>query len=179
MELYVIRHGEVDLNLKHLINGVNDSSLNETGIKQARSKQDEVKKLNLDYIICSPLLRTRQTCDIINVNNVEVIYDNRLIERDSRSMQYTLDSNLDLDIWYDHTKEVIYKDTEGFGSVCKRVYGFLDEIKEKYPNSNILLVTHGDVCKAIYTYFNKDSWEYIKNNEQKNCEIVKLEMHTL
>lgn len=172
MELYVIRHGEVDLNLKHLINGVNDSSLNETGIKQACSKQDEVKKLNLDYIICSPLLRTRQTCDIINVNNVEVIYDNRLIERDSRSMQYTLDSNLDLDIWYDRTKEVIYKDTEGFESVCKRVYGFLDEIKEKYPNSNILIVTHGDVCKAIYTYFNKDSWEYIKSNEQKNCEIV-------
>lgn len=176
MELYVIRHGEVDLNLKNLVNGVNESSLNETGIKQATDKQEEVKKLNLDYIICSPLFRTRQTCNIINVNNIEVIYDNRLIERDSRSLDCTPADNLDWDIWYDPAKDVIYKDTEGFGSVCDRVYQFLDEIKEKFCDSNILLVTHGDICKAIYTYFNKDSLEYIKSNEQKNCEIVKYTM---
>lgn len=176
MELYVIRHGEVDLNLKNLVNGVNNSCLNETGIKQATDKQEEVKKLNLDYIICSPLFRTRQTCNIINVNNIEVIYDNRLIERDSKSLDLTPASNLDFNIWYDHTKEVVYKDSEGFKSVCSRVYQFLDEMKEKYCDSNILLVTHGDVCKAIYTYFNKDSWDYIKENEQKNCEIVKYIM---
>lgn len=59
MQLYVIRHGEVDLNLKHLINGINDSCLNEKGIKQALERQEDVKKLNPDYIICSPLYRTR------------------------------------------------------------------------------------------------------------------------
>ena len=172
MKLYVIRHGEVDLNLKHLINGINDSCLNEKGIKQALERQEDVRNLNLDYIICSPLYRTRQTCNLINVNDVEVIYDKRLVERDSKSMQYKSDSELDLDLWYEYTKDVVYGDAEGFKSICTRVYQFLDEIKEKYYNSNILIVTHGDVCKAIYTYFNKDLWEYIKSNEQKNCEIV-------
>ncbi len=31
----------------------------------------------------------------------------------------------------------------------------LDEIKEKYKNKNILLVTHGGVARAIHFYFNE------------------------
>ena len=36
MNLYVIRYGEVDLNVKKLLNGRNDSFLTENGIKQAK-----------------------------------------------------------------------------------------------------------------------------------------------
>ena len=51
---------------------------------------------------------------------------------------------------------------------------FLDELKEKYPDKAILLVTHGDVCKAIYAYFNNvtDANE-INLCGQENCEIRK------
>ena len=59
----------------------------------------------------------------------------------------------------------------------------LDEIKEKYKNKNILLVTHGGVARAIYFYFNelpKDGQieKYLPNNsntEQANkhtCQII-------
>ena len=77
----------------------------------------DVRNLNLDYIICSPLYRTRQTCNLINVNDVEVIYDKRLVERDSKSMQYKSDSELDLDLWYDLLKmlfTVMLKDLKVF-----------------------------------------------------------------
>ena len=55
MELFVIRHGEVDLNAKHLLNGRNDSSLTEKGINQARSASETIKELPIDVILCSPL----------------------------------------------------------------------------------------------------------------------------
>ena len=43
--------------------------------------QDNIKNMNLDVIYCSPLIRAKHTCEIINVNKVPVIYDDRLMER--------------------------------------------------------------------------------------------------
>lgn len=39
MNLYVIRHGEVELNVKRLLNGRNNSCLTDQGITQAKKKQ--------------------------------------------------------------------------------------------------------------------------------------------
>ena len=35
-KIYVIRHGETDVNVKNQINGRNDGMLNEVGINQAK-----------------------------------------------------------------------------------------------------------------------------------------------
>lgn len=36
----------------------------------------------------------------------------------------------------------------------ERIYQTLDDIIAKYPNKNILLVTHGGVSIPVYCYFN-------------------------
>ena len=55
-----------------------------------------------------------------------------------------------------------------------RTKDILNELKEKYPNKTILLVTHGDVCKAINAYWNNiTDAKTINSSEQKNCEIRK------
>lgn len=59
MNLYVIRHGEVDLNVKKLLNGRNDSFLTENGIKQAKRASKEIKNTDIELVICSPLKRTK------------------------------------------------------------------------------------------------------------------------
>ena len=43
MKLYVIRHGEVDVNAKGLLNGRNDSILNAKGIKQVKQASEILK----------------------------------------------------------------------------------------------------------------------------------------
>lgn len=170
MNLYVMRHGEVDVNVKKQINGINNESLNSNGINQAKDKINEIAKLNIDLIICSPLKRTKETCKYSTNDNIPVMYDDRLRERDSKSMMYKSFSELDKNIWYDETKDIVYKDSEGFKSILNRTHELLEEIKTKYGKYNILLITHGDVCKAIYKYFNKNN---ISEFEQDNCEIVK------
>ena len=56
----------------------------------------------------------------------------------------------------------------------KRVEELLEEIQYKYKDKNILLVTHGDVCKAIYFYLNKiEEVNDIISFKHKNCEIKK------
>ena len=82
MKLYVVRHGRTNCNDEGKYNGKLDEDINETGIKQAEEARKKVEKLDIDLIICSPLLRTKHTCNIINANNIPIIYDKRLEERD-------------------------------------------------------------------------------------------------
>jgi probable phosphoglycerate mutase len=171
MNVYVVRHGETIVNVNNQINGHNEIDLTENGINQALEVAERLKNIKFDAIFCSPLCRTKHTAQIINKNSVEVIYDERLMERDSNSMQYLPVSMLDKNLWYSLADNITYSDSESFKSVLNRVTAFLDETKGHYNYNNILLVTHGDVCKAIKLYFDKSSNIY--NFNQQNCEIVK------
>lgn len=174
MKLYVVRHGETMMNVLKLVNGHNEIGLNIKGKMQASRAAQAMEKEHVDLVFCSPLKRTKQTCNIINSKNIDVIYEPRLKERNARSKQFTSENNIVMSEWYDINKDVLYKDTEGFKSVCSRISEFLKELENKYPDKSILLVTHGDVCKAIYTYYFKlkDAIEISEFN-QANCEIKK------
>ena len=53
-----------------------------------------------------------------------------------------------------------------------RVYSFLEEIKIKYKDKKILIVTHNGVCRAINACVKGiEKIEDIKDLGQKNCEI--------
>lgn len=177
LKLYVIRHGETIVNVKEKINSRNMIGLNKKGKQQAREASEYISKLDIDLIICSPLRRAVQTCNIINKNKVKVIYDRRLMERNARSMQFKKCSEIDFDLWYDIEKEVIYKNTEGFKALVNRVGQVIEEIKIKYPDKNILFSTHGDVCKAIYAYLNNiTDIKTIRAYRCKNCHIAEYDI---
>lgn len=177
MKLYVIRHALTNCNVEKKYNGKLDEDINETGILQAKKAQGIIRNLDIDLIICSPLLRTRHTCNIININNVPVIFDNRIEERNCGI--YTgkeLGEFYYTDYWNYYSK-IKVEGLESIQDLFKRIKDFLDEIKEKYKDKNILLVTHGGVARAIYFYFNelpKDGM--IQKFGASNCEIAEYEM---
>ena len=81
MKVYIVRHGET---LYNALNQYSDEKidLNENGILQAKELREEIKEINYDVIIASPLLRTRHTSQIINVHKKEIIIDERIKERE-------------------------------------------------------------------------------------------------
>ena len=88
-----------------------------------------------------------------------------------------------IDEYYDNEYYNYYstKPVEGLETLPElfnRVHSFLDEVKIKYSDKNILLVTHGAVARAIQFYFEempKDGM-LLKISGQKNCEIKEYEM---
>lgn len=177
MKLFVIRHGEVDVNIYEGINGRNTSVLTEKGVEQAKKATKTIRDLPIDLIICSPLKRTMQTCEIINAQNIPVLYE-RILERDARSMMYKVTATVDLNIFYNPNATIIFQDCEGFGSIIARVKSFIEDIKEKYYDKNILIVTHNDVCKAIRCVINNNyDIKEIINFNQKNCEVLEYEIN--
>ena len=172
MKLYVIRHGQTDVNLNNIINSWNDDDLNEAGIMEAEKIVDEIEKIDYDLIICSPLTRTKHTANIINVKRKDIILDKRIIERNAGELTKTSLTNIDKDDWWSLNPKYDYLDSETVHQVLSRITAFIDEIKDKYFQKNIILVTHGGVSKAIQAYF----YGIPKNNslqqyKHKNCEI--------
>ncbi len=153
MYLYVIRHGQTDWNIQKKLLSITDIPLNDTGVEQCKEAERLVKNLNYDLVICSPKIRTKQTAEIVNSKNIPIIYDDRLIERDSRSLEGIDVDTFNYRQFWTLGKDKI-KDEETIEECKTRVYELLDEIKEKYKGKNILIVTHNGICRLIYTYFN-------------------------
>ena len=173
MKFYVLRHGQTEVNVKKQINGRNDIGLTEEGIKEAKEAGERIKDIKIDLVFCSPLKRAIETCDYANVNKVETILDERLIERQSGSMEFESLSNLDYNLWFSRTPDTVYGDAEGYKFVIERVTSFIEEVKRKYKDKNILVITHGDVCRAFYVYFNpgvQDDEKVV--HRSKNCELT-------
>jgi len=69
LTLYVVRHGECEHNVEHLVAGQNDSPLTERGCRQARANGKRLAELArapaaLDYF-CSPLHRAATTMELL------------------------------------------------------------------------------------------------------------------
>ena len=155
MKIYFVRHGKTEWNKLKKMQGSADIPLNEEGIKQAYKTKELLRNIELDYAFCSPLIRAKQTLDIIlENNNIPVIYDERIRERNYGEFEGTI-KNVDFDYneFWNYTKNVKYKQAENIRDFFERIYSFLDDLKtENYEK--VLIVAHGGVSRPLDCYFN-------------------------
>ena len=176
MNLYVIRHGQVDCNYNHTIASYTEVELNSNGINQAKEASKEMLNIDYDIVFCSPQKRTKSTMEIVNIKNKKIIYDERLKERNAGILEGKKSTEVDLDnYWNIYSNQ--YKNSESLDDLFKRVYSFLEDLKnkEEYRQyENILVVTHDGVCRTIHCYFNGlPENGNIRLYRYDNCEIRK------
>ena len=177
MKLYVIRHGETEQGKNKIIANL-DESLNATGIEQAINVGKDIRKLNLDIIFCSPIQRAKYTLKLFNLDkNIPIIYDDRLIERNMGIYENVPFANLDWDVFWNYNSNIKYPELESMKEVYERIKKFIDELKERYFNKNILLVTHGGVSRVIYWYFNGIPIDGNSKNVNENCKIYEYDLN--
>ena len=167
--IYFVRHGETDYNLEGIVQGQLDIPLNENGIHQANEIKNKLKDLDIDIIFSSPLLRAKQTAEIINENlNVKIKYDERLKEFFAGNMQGTKIKD-----WSEEDKEnfKIYPENYGAESNIDFYNRCVNVFKEISKYKNVLIVSHGGVYRNLYRYVNnlKDITCFVPLPE--NCSI--------
>ncbi len=178
--IYITRHGQTEWNEKNKVMGKVDIPLSKIGLEQSGKLKEKVKQLQIDLIVCSPLLRARQTAEIINENHsVKIIYDDRISERCYGEFEGLNINDFDfLSYWnyYDNKK---YKYAENIRDFFARIYEFFDEIIKKYWNKNVLIVTHSGVGLSALCYFDNKIPEksLIETNSFSNCEIKSFEIN--
>lgn len=170
MKLYVVRHGQTEWNVLKKMQGSADIPLNEYGKEQAQETKAILENISFDIIFCSPLIRAKQTAEIINSNrDLDIIFDNRLRERNYGEFEGVSKSSFNYNDFWAYNKNLKYTKAENVQDFFKRIYNFLDEIKISYSDKNILIVCHAGITKAIECYVNgmmkdEEIGPYLPNN---------------
>ena len=79
--IYIIRHGQTEMNQRQVLQGRSDHVLNEEGVRQAEKAAAEMRGITFDHVFSSPLKRAVQTAEIV-APCAEVKIDVRLMEMD-------------------------------------------------------------------------------------------------
>ena len=150
MILYVVRHGQTEWNLEHRCQGISDIPLTEKGIEEAKELQELVKSLNIDVVISSPLTRARDTAKILVDNKLPINIDDRIIERDwGMNEGAKIDEVDQIDCW-DVILNTNVQNIERVQDFMKRVSEFIEDIKYRYHDKNVLVVAHSAVLRVIH-----------------------------
>jgi broad specificity phosphatase PhoE len=161
MQLVVIRHGETNMNKEGRLQGSKgpDLPLNETGRSDIAALRDTLILLP-KMISTSPLLRARETADILNERfHLPIILAPELMERDFGTLSGKLRSEVaselledDLEGHYDYRPY----GGESAEDVRTRVLRFLKTLPTE-GDDPIILITHRGVIRILYDLFPNDA----------------------
>ena len=176
MKLYISRHGQTPLNVEDLICGRSDVPLTEVGQQQAQKLAESALDKGIDVILCSPLLRARQTAQAVSdAIGVPIRIDERLVEFDFGTFDGR--SRFDEDfLWTRAQMPTRFPGGESAFDLAYRVYGLLYEIKEKYSDKTVLLVCHNCVSRMVRSFFVNMSAEEYGNYHAPNAQLVEYEL---
>jgi broad specificity phosphatase PhoE len=155
----VIRHGETEWNLKGLHQGILDSPLTARGIEQAEQVAKLLQKFSFDQLYSSDLGRAVQTTQIISAAiQLDATFDPRLRERNlgqlaGLSLAQFRELNPEAcEQYIKRNPEYVVPGGESAAQAYERSIACFEELSRKYPNQNILVVTHGFILEYLLRY---------------------------
>lgn len=157
---YFLRHGETEWNRQHIYMGSQDIPLNETGRAQAFLAAKLLENQGIKHIVTSPLLRAKETAEIINKKiNVDITIINELAECSWGEHEgKPVNDGTIAKQWLQGVSHLGAETAQDF---VKRVINGLNLVLE-FPDLT-LIVAHGGVYAAIQRVM---SWPLVN---LKNC----------
>ncbi|HMP67527.1 MAG TPA: class I tRNA ligase family protein [Candidatus Paceibacterota bacterium] len=190
---FVMRHGEAEHNINKVLNSDNShpANLTENGKRQIDEVISKIKSEKIDLIICSPLIRTRDTAKIISekigMSSDKIIEDKRLREIQSGILNNKSDQ--EFDNFFSSENDFLTKRPANGGEnlldVKKRMGDFIYDIDKKYSDKTILIISHdwplwmlqsvslGLDNKNIFKIANKD-FLFIETGEFRHFDFAPI-----
>lgn len=182
MKIYFIRHGETIWNKEKKIQGQSDIPLNNYGRELGYITADALKEIPFDVVYSSPLIRAKETAEILVKNrNLKIFEDHRLTE-----MSFGEGEGESLLEIHTHPEMKLYNfihnpgeytppaGGETFEELYERCKTFIEEViipSEKNYNT-MLIVGHGALIRGFIHNINnrpsKDFWIVT----HKNCSVT-------
>ena len=191
MLVYLIRHGETDLNKKKILQGQSDFELNDYGRELAKVTGAALKHIRFDKAYTSPLKRAKETAQLFlaeNENELPKLQEEKLIQEisfgDYEGYCYGKDGfnvpNQNFRYFFEAPEKYpTPPNGEGFTDVVKRTGEFWEELIANSDNANktIFLSTHGCALKAILMNIKKQELkDFWGEGVHKNCAVTVVEV---
>lgn len=178
---FVIRHGQAESNVSGTPKTKESDidNLTEKGIAQVKESAHFLEKENIDLIISSPLMRTRQTAVVLaeelSLKKEDVIFDPRLAEINVGA--FNGKTNAEYHGYFSSLEEKFIKkapEGESLQDLKKRVFEAVSEAEKKYEGKNILIVTHEYTAWMLFTVAKGLSiGESVKMKQERGDDFLK------
>ena len=182
MRIYIMRHGETDWNRENKIQGRVDIPLNENGRELARITAEKLKKIPFAAAITSPLIRAKETAEIImGDRSAPITEDWRIAELASgqgEGMQAKVNGSYVsvFENFFHHPEQ--YEPLPGgetLRHLCERTGDFLRDVtqREEWKDKTILVATHGAAMRGILNNVRGESLAHFwMGNLIRNCAVT-------
>ncbi len=174
MRIYVLRHGETDLNKKHVMQGWLDEPLNENGRALAARAGRALGGIRFDACYSSPLRRAAETAAIIlreSGNTIPVTTDERLREICFGELDGTaLPPETEVRFFSDPRSLDPFPGGEHVEDVCRRTQAFLHDLIRK--DGVFLVSTHGCALRAMLNPLYADPSDFWQGRVPPNCAVT-------
>lgn len=184
MKIYIIRHGETDLNKQRLLQGRYNSQLNDEGRGQAKDCAAWLKErgITFDRVYASPLDRAQETAQIATgTPRADIIQDERIIEigfGPYEMLPYeTLDDSM-MAYFRNPMKNPAPKGMETIEELVARASSFMEDLKALEHEAGIeriAIVTHGVTIRTLMAYLRGQTFEEGWDLMVGNCDIFYTE----
>ncbi|MGC4191801.1 MAG: histidine phosphatase family protein [Thermomicrobiales bacterium] len=182
VSLYLVRHGQTEGNARNLFIGVTDIPLDDVGMRQASLLAARFRKIPLDAVVSSPLVRAVRTADAIaGVCRTAVEIHPGLIETDFGDAEgRTIDEVRERfpDLYRRHAQPdsggVQWPGGESRSSFCQRVVASIGAICESHRGQAVAVVCHGGVIGAFLSDVDGGLPNDWKRYSVHNCSITHL-----
>ncbi|MBQ3378798.1 MAG: histidine phosphatase family protein [Clostridia bacterium] len=179
--IYIVRHGQTNMNKAHVMQGRSEHPLNAEGERQAAEVGRLMREKGVSFarVYSSPLGRAQATARLMSGTD-DIVTDERLIEMDYGPYEGTKLEKLPPELkafFKDFVNTPAPEGMEPLAAVTARMGSFLEQIKELAKEGDILIATHALAMKGALEYLTPESrggyWsKYIGNCAVYAAEIV-------
>lgn len=179
-----IRHGETDWNRQQRFQGQIDVPLNATGLAQAQRLRQRLAAEPADVLVCSDLLRTRQTAAPL----AEAWGLDPLLEPGVREQSFGVLEGLDVPtiqsrhpgLWADwlvHRADFALPGGESIRQFHTRVLQAVQALARAHAGRSVAVVTHGGVLDMLWRSAKALPLDGLRACEIPNTGINRLRWH--
>ena len=181
--LYIIRHGRTDWNDLHKLQGRTDVPLNSEGRRMAEEAREAYRNVHFDICFCSPLIRARETAEILlRGRNIPILSDDRLAEMSFGSFEGTENSfqipDCPINVLFFTPEQYVSPPggAESLDELFARTGTFLRERVDPLleEGKDILIVGHGAMNSSIVCQVRQLPRAQFWSAGIDNCKLMQL-----
>lgn len=187
MDLILIRHGEINSNLRKVYSGRSDEPLNPQGLTQAEAASIALDGTALGTVYSSPLLRTRQTAEKIAArHHTPIILCDAFTEIDMGPWEGMAENEVEQAypkewaLWNCNPAELAMPGRERLSDLRDRALEGLRLIQSREPNVlTHVIVSHVAVLRVLLLHMRKMDLNLYKEIHIPNATPERIRIHDL
>ena len=171
-QLYFLRHGDTGLQGRYI--GSTDVPLSESGVVQVRKTGGVLQDKGITKIVCSPMLRCRQTLEQLDIPATwlfnEFLREVDFGQWEGKNFSEIVKNDKErVDSWVNEPETFSFPGGESLAAFQNRVAQFKGQL-EKMVDDTVLVIAHGGTIRHLLCLLlGLDSGKYLLFDVKPGC----------